>query len=157
MWWPVCCEFCDGLRFNASGLPVASTCCELLTFDVRGRPSTLNFHITDAFSVAKHTFGMSSFIEREKLKQNTCEAGRFWPGQFGPKPILANPCLDLVFAFFPLPPQFYFFLSGFSSLNSGGVFEGRDLQMCTFFSGCRVKPRRLPHPSGPHPSGSQLK
>ena len=33
---------------------------------------------------------------------------------------------------------------GVSSLNFGGVFEGRDPQMCTFgLSGCRVKPRRL--------------
>ena len=30
------------------------------------------------------------------------------------------------------------------SLNLGGVFEGRDPEMCTFgLSGCRVKPRRL--------------
>ena len=46
------------------------------------------------------------------------------------------------------------FLSFFSrwvvfSLNSGGVFEGRNPKMCTFgLSGCRVKPRR-PHQTGP--------
>ena len=33
---------------------------------------------------------------------------------------------------------------GVFSLNFGGVFEGRDPQMCTFgLSGCRVEPRRL--------------
>ena len=38
---------------------------------------------------------------------------------------------------------------GVFSLNFGGVFEGRDPQMCTFgLSGCRVKPRR-PHQTGP--------
>ena len=38
----------------------------------------------------------------------------------------------------------FFFLWGVFSLNFGGVFEGRDPQMCTFgLSGCRVKPRRL--------------
>ena len=46
------------------------------------------------------------------------------------------------------PPfsRFSFFLHslGVFSLNFGGVFEGRDPQLCTFgLSGCRVKPRRL--------------
>ena len=36
--------------------------------------------------------------------------------------------------FVPRPPQFSFFLPllGVLSLNFGGVFEGRDLEMCTF-------------------------
>ena len=55
------------------------------------------------------------------------------------------------------PPKFRFFFSlarynfhsffplfGVHSLKFGGVFEGRDPEMCTFgLSGCRVKPRRL--------------
>ena len=38
--------------------------------------------------------------------------------------------------FFPLPPQNSFFssLSGVFSWNFGGVFEGRDIQMCTFWA-----------------------
>ena len=51
--------------------------------------------------------------------------------------------------FFPSPATIYilFSLSCWScSLNFGGVFEGRDPQMCTFgLSGCRVKPRRPHH------------
>ena len=46
----------------------------------------------------------------------------------------------------PLPPPFslLFPLLAVLSLNFGGVFEGRDTEMCTFgLSGCRVKPRRL--------------
>ena len=36
-------------------------------------------------------------------------------------------------------------LSGVLSLNVGGVFEGRDPEMCTFgLSGCRVKPQQRP-------------
>ena len=71
--------------------------------------------------------------------------------------------------FFPSPVLFLSF-SGVFLVDFGGVFEGRDPQMCTFgLSGCRVKPRRLqnengggrgkkarnfgPLPSGPHPSG----
>ena len=38
----------------------------------------------------------------------------------------------------------FFPLLGVFSWNFGGVFEGRDPQMCTFgLSGCRVEPRRL--------------
>ena len=54
--------------------------------------------------------------------------------------------------FFSLSPApiFALFVSlslGVLSLNFGGVFEGRDPQMCTFgLSGCRVKPRRVGHP-----------
>ena len=51
------------------------------------------------------------------------------------------------FALFSLPPLFSFFYSlslGVFSLNFGGVFEGREPQMCTFgLSGCRVIPWRL--------------
>ena len=54
---------------------------ELLTFDVRGRPSTLNFHITDAFSVARHTFGMSSFIERENQNRARVKPAMVYFGQ----------------------------------------------------------------------------
>ena len=48
--------------------------------------------------------------------------------------------------FFPSPATI-FILSSLSwevfSLNFGGIFEGRDSEMCTFgFSCCRVKPRR---------------
>ena len=47
----------------------------------------------------------------------------------------------------PGPPQislFFFPLWGSSRGIFGGVFEGRDSQMCTLgLSGCRVKPRRL--------------
>ena len=54
--------------------------------------------------------------------------------------------------FFPSPAAnfvLFFSLWVFFSLNFGGVFEGRDPQMCTFgLSGCRVKPRR-PHQTGP--------
>ena len=49
--------------------------------------------------------------------------------------------------FFPSPATIVtlFCLSlGVFSWNFGGVFEGRDPQMCTFgLSGCRVKPQRL--------------
>ena len=49
--------------------------------------------------------------------------------------------------FFPLPPQLSFFLLslfGVVSWNLGGVFVGRDPEMCVFgLSGCRVKPQRL--------------
>ena len=50
-------------------------------------------------------------------------------------------------SFFPLPPPFSSFclsLWGSVSLNFGGVFEGRDPEMCTLgLQGCRVEPRRL--------------
>ena len=54
------------------------------------------------------------------------------------------------FFFFTIPPPFRCFcVSLVFSLNFGGVFEGRNPEMCTFgLSGCRVKPRR-PHQTGP--------
>ena len=64
-----------------------------------------------------------------------------------PSPRTALPLDRSNFALFsPLPLQnsFYFSLSGVFSWNFGGVFEGRDTQVCTFgLSGCRVKPRRI--------------
>ena len=59
------------------------------------------------------------------------------------RPSPAPPKISLFF--FSLPPEISFFLLslGVFSLNSGGVFEDRDAQMCTFgLSGCRVEPRR---------------
>ena len=52
--------------------------------------------------------------------------------------------------FFPLPPQFSFLSSSLLrvfSWNFGGVFEGRDLQMCTFGLSKRAhfRPRRFKH------------
>ena len=79
-----------------------------------------------------------------------CVGFKVW---FGP-PSLDRPS--------PGPPKISLFFSlsrhkirsflpslGVFSLNFGGVFEGRDPQMCTFgLSGCRVEPRR-PHQTGP--------
>ena len=104
------------------------------------------------------------------------------PPSAGPPSIGPPPRTAQNFPLFSLsrPFSFFFCLSlGVFSLNFGGVFEGRDPQMCTFgLSGCRVKPRRLRgrpqrdekseigggterkiakfwalHHSGPHPSG----
>ena len=51
------------------------------------------------------------------------------------------------FALFSLSrSHFRTFSLGVFSLNFGGVFQGRDPQMCTFgLSACRVKPRRRNH------------
>ena len=59
------------------------------------------------------------------------------------RPFPGPPKMSLLF--FLLPPQnsFCSSLSGVFSWIFGGVFEGRDPQMCPFgLSGCRVKPRR---------------
>ena len=81
----------------------------------------------------------------------TALPGTVLPGTALPldRPSPGPPKISLFF--YPLPPQNSFFssLSGVFSWNFGGVFEGRDPQMCTFgLSGCRVKPRR-PHQTGP--------
>ena len=67
-----------------------------------------------------------------------------------PPPSPGPPKISLFF-FSPAGNFFLsFFLSlGVLSLNFGGVFEGRNPEMCTFgLSGCRVEPRR-PHQTGP--------
>ena len=76
-----------------------------------------------------------------------------------PAPDLPAPDRPKFRFFFPLPLPFRTFSRplGVSSLTFGGVYEGRDPQMCTFgLSGCRVKPRWLcgpplgaPPPLGP--------
>ena len=64
------------------------------------------------------------------------------PSAAGPPPPDPPKCRSL----FPSPAPIFALFSlslGLFSLNFGGVFEGRDPQMCTFaLSGCRVKPRR---------------
>ena len=47
------------------------------------------------------------------------------------------------FSSLPATVSLFLCLLGVLPLNFGGVFEGRDRQMCTFgLSGCRMKPRR---------------
>ena len=74
------------------------------------------------------------------------------PSPGPPFPWTALPGPSKISLFFPLSRRkIRSFLPslGVFSLNFGGVFEGRDPQMCTFgLSGCRVEPRR-PHQTGP--------
>ena len=77
-----------------------------------------------------------------------CRTPSAGPPFAGP-PSAGPPKISLFF--FPSPATIFilFSLSCWSfSLNFGGVFEDRDPQMCTWLSGCRVKPWR-PHQTGP--------
>ena len=66
-------------------------------------------------------------------------------------PSAGPPKISAFFFFFPLPPPYSLFFAslGVFSWNFGGVFEGRDPQMCTFgLLGCRVKPPAALGPCG---------
>ena len=83
-----------------------------------------------------------------RVRPGRVRPGRVRPGRVKPGRVKPGRVGDPKFrVFFPSPATIFlsfFPLLGVLSLNFGGVFEGRDPEMCTFgLSGCRVILRRL--------------